>query len=1431
MNLNKTKVPRALLLVSFWILLLSIVVIYGSVQKSVIAASANQEIVDKAKSFAWSENDGAKSGSPTSAFSNAAESANLNPDNDCLRFVQTVILSSGVDPDFPKGEYLHNGGVDEYFTVNYMKNSSKWKEISTTNATSLQPGDILVSAVNGIGNNHIFIYLGDNKVASANQGEWYARIGNLSEEWDPNSSSDKEFYYGDNKYQVFRINTLSDSGVSSNQTTSSGLSQQKGLSETLLNKFAQNNILFYNPSDCIDNNPSGLCGNTAKEIYWSALSKYTNDPIKIAGIVGNLANEGGMNPVAWEGGPNSCESAGINGSGELINGWDWYYNGSSTCTGVGAFGLTSGLNKYLHYVNDNAPDLIKYFKNYNEYSYNFMWHPGCGVDSSHPSYGDCLLEKIGADEFGKLVEFEVEYALGDNFKPTTTQAYMDKSFSSPSDAAYWWAQNWEIGEDYLNPKQSRLTDAEKAYDDLKDLDCSFAGESCSKLGELRTKMWTEASQADREDFMYVVEREDYSIAGVEGFMNQIISHHGTNGQLADWLDNQCYAFGGGMSCRGGHTITNEDQDMINEALAGSNHIKFAMGNATGGSSVGAGKIVCVWDGKKCREDVDYSAEGGTGPCSLYSPSEDFGECWGLEGDDEWAEKMKKECGSISSTTASSPNSNGENHTSSPGPVSGSEITWIGDSDSALATDGNGDGLVVKTFPGVDYGPSFNDSTSYIQSCKGISSSCTNNNPSGLDILKKLVKEGKLRKYLVFALGGNDGWTQDTMNDFINLIGNDTKAILTTTKYRGADYTENNKIVKKAAKEHSNIYVADVAANYKDEYMDSSGIEFTNEGAKMFIQTIKEALSAAASNSNTPYRSGVEWNNGWIVSGTMEGLVIEDVTNGQVQLSESKINPIGSYTTAGGKPNKILLHDTEGTIGGLAAYPSDNMYPAHFTIDLKNKTISQHFSIYQPSMAVGTYDKEGPIQFEIVGFNDIGDGKHAAEDYIQNYSDEDWEYLAKVMIAIHEETGIPLTSSVDWAHGNNELSPEEFKNYEGVLGHMHTPGNEKIDPGDIWKFVSAAIERLMGSGGCTTYEGKYPEYLQWDEPWGSVPYSTDNIAGSGCGAASMAMLATVATGQDIFPQDIAALLGDQYYDQVSVHTLDPIVGEHYGFEVKLDTSSSVEETKTKFRQYLNDGYMIHFTGAGCYPGFQSGGTCSNGHVIGIFSIDSNDMVMQANSAWGGNQESSLDDIANAKTWDEFTAIKGGNTSRNTCDNTCGNTDVNGATGSISSLTEAQAQKIADYYNSSQVTASNFIGGFIPSDYAKVNCVSFSYWFVSAFTDAAEISPIPSLVGDGSYIADTGLPSIGWETGNDPTPFSIFGGAGSSAWSHTGVVVGTTNDGEILTIEAAYGMYDARVMTKSPSYFSEGVGILAYPGSHLTPNKGHLGNKSLNEIIGN
>ena len=1393
-----------------------------------LAADMGQKIADKAKELAWPEGKESESlSAPTDAFVEATNRVNTPNNNDCLSFVKTVVRDSGADTDFP-----NENGPQESDLVEYMTASSKWEQIDTTNEADLKPGDILVSAdTSGQGRKHIFVFIGDGKVGDANLNAWYGRIEKLEDQW---WGGGVPFYYSGNKYKVFR-NVSSGSSSSSNNRTSVG-AQKSQIPAGQLEEFAQNDIIFYDPSDCVEGaDGNTLCSDdgTARGVYWSVLSTYFNDPIKIAGVVGNLANEGGMNPVAWEGYPSSG-NGGVNGSGELVGGWDAYYNGTIQRTGVGAFAITSGLNNYLHYVNENAPEYVNYFKNTKEYSYNFLWHPGCAVDSNHSSYGDCLLEKIGAAEFRKLVEFEVAYALGDNFNPTTTKSYMDKNFSTPTEAAIWWMDEWERPRE-RNP-DARGRDAEKAYDDYKDFSCSTGG-NCPKLAELRTRMWTEASQTDRENFMYVVEREDYTIAGVEGFMNQVISKHGVpSGKLSDWLDHQCYEFGGGMSCRGDHTITSSDQDMINEALAGSNHIKFAMGNATGGSGVGAGKIVCVWDGTKCREDVDYSAEGGTGVCSVYSPSPEFGECWGLEGDDDWAAEMERECGASSTGTSASSNATSSSNTgslSASGQVSGSEITWIGDSDSALATDSNGNHLVQTIFPGVDYGPSFNDSTSYIQSCKGISSSCTSNNPSGLEIVRKLVGEGKLRKYLVFALGGNDGWTQDSMNTFLRLVGNDTKVILTTTKYRGADYTENNALVKKTANEHDNIYVADVAANYKDEYMDSSGIEFTAEGAEMFMQTIKDALEVAAGGSGVPYRSGVEWDNGWIVPGTMEGLVIEDVTTGDVQLSESQVQPIGAYTTDGGKPNKILLHSTDGSTPGLAAYPSNNMYPAHFTIDVKNKSISQHFSIYQPSMAVGVYDKEGPIQFEIVGFSEHDVG-YTPEYDLFNYSDEDWEYLAKVMIAINEETGIPLTSSVDWAHGNNELSPDEFKKYEGVLGHMHTPENEKIDPGDIWKFVSAAIERLRGSDGCTTYVGEYPEYIQSDEPWGSMPYGGSTMASAGCGAVSMAMLATVAAGQDVLPTDIANLLGDEYYNSTSVSVLDPKVGEYYGFEVKTDTSSSVEETKTKFRQYLQDGYMIHFTGAGCYTGFQWGDYCSAGHVIGLFSIDGNDKVMQANPAFGGNQEASLDEMAKAKLWDDFTAIKGGGGSTKACNSgVCKNNSGTNSSSVVSSagLTKEQAQKVADYYNSDRVSASNFIDGVIPSSCAKVNCVSFSYWFVSAFTDASEKGATSGIIGDGSYIADTGLPGLGWQTGNDPTPFSVFGGSGSSAWSHTGVVVGTADDGEYLTIEAAYCAYGAKVMTKPASYFANGVGILAYPGDHFTPDKEHLGNQSLNEIIGN
>ena len=220
-------------------------------------------------------------------------------------------------------------------------------------------------------------------------------------------------------------------------------------------------------------------------------------------------------------------------------------------------------------------------------------------------------------------------------------------------------------------------------------------------------------------------------------------------------------------------------------------------------------------------------------------------------------------------------------------------------------------------------------------------------------------------------------------------------------------------------------------------------------------------------SASGFASSAKWEDGWIADGSIPGIHKEDV-NGKSDLSES-VKAVGSYTTSGGKPNKILLHNTEGTQNGYAAYPSGNKYPAHFTIDLKKKEGYQHFSIWQPSLAIASYDRAGPIQIEIVGFSSSRSPGYKAEYDLQKFTDEDWDYLAQVLAAISNETGIPLTSTVNWGSGNNRMSSgSDFSSYEGVLGHMHAPGNDHGDPGNIWDKVAAAIERAGGyDGACTS----------------------------------------------------------------------------------------------------------------------------------------------------------------------------------------------------------------------------------------------------------------------------------------------------------------------------------------------------------------------------
>lgn len=385
-----------------------------------------------------------------------------------------------------------------------------------------------------------------------------------------------------------------------------------------------------------------------------------------------------------------------------------------------------------------------------------------------------------------------------------------------------------------------------------------------------------------------------------------------------------------------------------------------------------------------------------------------------------------------------------------------------------------------------------------------------------------------------------------------------------------------------------------------------------------------------------------------------------------------------------------------------------------------------------------------------------------------------------------------------------------------------------DPG-YEKWIGVISAALNNFDNCKSFSGKYPQYYQGDyansdhenssEDWTTIPYDGGNVADSGCGAVSMAALTTVATGKDVYPQDIINITsptGDYVYTSLTV--LDPIVGEKYGFEVISDSYSSKTDAYDKIKKYLEGGYMIHLSGEGCHDGFatrRGDGTCTSGHYVGIFSIGANDKVWVANSGYMGNSEVDLQSIIDAMHNGVFTAIKGSG-NKTTCSN--GYCSTSSSNVSASGITEKQAEKIAHYYNTSY-TAKGCCG--------LKNCVEFSNFFVSELTTKG-ISGGYSVQGDGNQVVGY-LISDGRATGGDkPKAWAVFS---KTSGQHTGVIVGVNGDGTYITIEAAYpdwgdnyvdGNGNGRVFANKT--FDDGTYKFAYFADNLNSTK-------INEILNN
>lgn len=172
-----------------------------------------------------------------------------------------------------------------------------------------------------------------------------------------------------------------------------------------------------------------------------------------------------------------------------------------------------------------------------------------------------------------------------------------------------------------------------------------------------------------------------------------------------------------------------------------------------------------------------------------------------------------------------------------------------------------------------------------------------------------------------------------------------------------------------------------------------------------------------------------------------------------------------YWSAGGQVrpmSKIVLHSTETT--GFPGY-ADGAAAPHFTVSMKTGQTRQHVPLSRGGRALtlaGTRlaNVAGVVQIEILGAVTPGYPAKYGHYDLPNAFPRDanaQRYLARLLAAIHVETGIPLVESVDWVTypaSSGRYAPQrqrteaQYLAYRGVLGHQHVVGNEHGDPGAL-----------------------------------------------------------------------------------------------------------------------------------------------------------------------------------------------------------------------------------------------------------------------------------------------------------------------------------------------------------------------------------------------
>ncbi len=177
------------------------------------------------------------------------------------------------------------------------------------------------------------------------------------------------------------------------------------ITDELLDKYAANNIMFYDPEDCENNGSGGaivggeavVSGSTAAEKIWSGLKSMGLSDEITAGIMGNMRHEGNMNPAQHEG-------------SQYASYWPMDLGSEANVEiayGLGLIQWSFGRRISLYnYVKEKSPGLTKYLDNPDTYSKENGSIYGCD--------GDCFIGKAESEnEANALYSLELTFLLNE----------------------------------------------------------------------------------------------------------------------------------------------------------------------------------------------------------------------------------------------------------------------------------------------------------------------------------------------------------------------------------------------------------------------------------------------------------------------------------------------------------------------------------------------------------------------------------------------------------------------------------------------------------------------------------------------------------------------------------------------------------------------------------------------------------------------------------------------------------------------------------------------------------------------------------------------------------------------------------------------------------------------------------------------------------